>query len=160
MLLHNHWRTNLSKRCNLVRRNCDKLWRIWELIWRYHHELLGLILSRWINNSFRVILLATTNNPTWHCRSSNGNSSLDQGSKYLKSIASCCWFRVVSARVVTVTCPAVTIVVVTMIVSATAKTNWCYVLTTKNNNLEQHILSKITAFTPYFQNFCKFWKFR
>ena len=92
MLLHNCWWSNLSKRCDLVRRNCHKLWRIWELIWGYHHELLGLIMSWWINNSSRVILVATTNNPTRHCRGGNGNSSLDQGNKYLKSIASFCWF--------------------------------------------------------------------
>ena len=97
MLLHNCWRSNLSKRCDLVRRNCHKLWRIWELIWGYYHELLGLIMSKWINNSSRVILVATTNNPTRHCRGGNGNSSLDQGNKYLKSIASVCWFQIIQS---------------------------------------------------------------
>ena len=92
MLLHNRWWSNLRKRSVLVRRNCPKLLRIWELIWRYHHELLGLILRWWINNSTRVILLATRNDPTRHCRGGNGNSRLDQGNKYLKSIATCCRF--------------------------------------------------------------------
>ena len=97
MLLHNHWRSNLSRRYNLVRRNCYILWRIRELIWRYHHELLGLIMSWWINNLSRVILLPTTNNPTRHCWSGNGNSSLDQGNKYLKSMTRHCWFQIIQS---------------------------------------------------------------